>query len=109
MCQRTGRTRSGHPRAANDKRRSRMMTDQMPDIGALVRPGAALREFRVERGLTLAELSPRSGLPVSSLSPLEHETVEVTIYKLLRSRRTEARRGGKECGQTGRSRVAPWP
>src|SRR3546814_10556096 len=84
MCQRTGRTRSGNPRAANDKRRSIMMTDQMPDMGALVRPGAALREFRAERGLTLAELSQRTGLPVSSLSKIENDKVELTIDKLLR-------------------------
>ena len=61
-----------------------MMTDQMPDMGALVRPGAALREFRAERGLTLAELSQRTGLPVSSLSKIENDKVELTIDKLLR-------------------------
>src|SRR3546814_3832096 len=56
----------------------------MPDMVARVRPGVALREFRAERGLTLAELSQRTGLPVSSLSKIENDTVELTIDKLLR-------------------------
>ncbi|MHA4836406.1 helix-turn-helix domain-containing protein [Sphingopyxis sp. MSC1_008] len=53
-------------------------------MGALVRPGAALKEFRAERGLTLAEVSQRTGLPVSSLSKIENGKVELTIDKLLR-------------------------
>src|SRR3546814_18995090 len=59
-------------------------TGHIPDMGVLVRPGAALREFRAERGLTLAELSQRTGLPVSSLSKIENDKVELTIDKLLR-------------------------
>jgi transcriptional regulator with XRE-family HTH domain len=60
------------------------MTDQMPDMGALVRPGAALREFRAERGLTLADVSQRTGLPVSTLSKIENGRMELTIEKFLR-------------------------
>lgn len=60
------------------------MTDQMPNMGALVRPGAALKGFRSERGLTLAEVSQRTGLPVSTLSKIENGKMELTIDKLLR-------------------------
>lgn len=60
------------------------MTDRMPGVGALVRPGAALKGFRMERGLTLAEVSEQTGLPVSTLSKIENGKMELTIDKLLR-------------------------
>lgn len=52
--------------------------------GAIVRTGAALKGFRTERGLTLADLSERTGLPISTLSKIENEKMELTIDKLLR-------------------------
>lgn len=51
---------------------------------AIVRTGAALKGFRTDRGLTLAELSERTGLPISTLSKIENEKMELTIDKLLR-------------------------
>ncbi|WP_397586105.1 helix-turn-helix domain-containing protein, partial [Sphingorhabdus sp.] len=35
-------------------------------------PGRVLRSLRAERGWTLAELSSRTGLPVSTLSKVEN-------------------------------------
>lgn len=60
------------------------MAEQVPDMGALVRPGSALKGFRLERGLTLAEVGDRTGLPVSTLSKIENGKMELTIDKLLR-------------------------
>src|SRR5690349_24889774 len=60
------------------------MTDQLSGPGVLVRPGTALKAFRTERGLTLADLSQRTGLPASTLSKIENEKMELTIDKLLR-------------------------
>jgi transcriptional regulator with XRE-family HTH domain len=52
--------------------------------GSLVRPGAALKGFRTERGLTLADVAQRTGLPVSTLSKIENGKMELTVDKLLR-------------------------
>lgn len=59
------------------------MTEQ-PSGATIVRAGAALKGFRTERGLTLAEVSERTGLPISTLSKIENEKMELTIDKLLR-------------------------
>lgn len=50
----------------------------------LVKPGAALKALRVERGWSLAEVSRRTGLPISSLSKIENDKMDVTLDKLLR-------------------------
>lgn len=60
------------------------MSDQIPSLGAAARPGPILRQFRIERGLTLTEVSERTGLPISSLSKIENGKMELTIDKLLR-------------------------
>lgn len=60
------------------------MSERRPEIGPLVRPGAALRNFRNERGWTLAQVSEKSGLPVSTLSKIETDKTELTIDRLLR-------------------------
>lgn len=52
--------------------------------GALVKPGAALKSFRTERGMTLAELSQKTGLQPSTLSKIENGKIETTVDKLLR-------------------------
>jgi transcriptional regulator with XRE-family HTH domain len=48
------------------------------------RPGAALKQLRVERGWTLAQLSGRTGLPPSSLSKMENGKTALTLDKLLK-------------------------
>jgi transcriptional regulator with XRE-family HTH domain len=50
----------------------------------LVRPGAALKALRVERGWSLAEVSRRTGMPISSLSKIENDKMDLTLDKLLR-------------------------
>jgi transcriptional regulator with XRE-family HTH domain len=50
----------------------------------LVKPGAALKALRAERGWSLAELSKRTGMPVSSLSKIENDKMDITLDKLLR-------------------------
>lgn len=51
---------------------------------ALKKPGAALKAFRLARGMTLAELSQKSGLQPSTLSKIENGKNETTIGNLLR-------------------------
>jgi transcriptional regulator with XRE-family HTH domain len=45
-------------------------------------PGAALKALRTQRGWTLAEVSRRTGLPVSTLSKIENERISLTYDKL---------------------------
>lgn len=47
------------------------------------RPGAALKRLRQQRGLTLAEVAGRVGLPVSSLSKMENDKAAITFGKLM--------------------------
>jgi transcriptional regulator with XRE-family HTH domain len=61
-----------------------IMPDQTTAPGVLVKPGAALKKLRAERGWTLAELSQKTGFPLSTLSKIENGKMEVTIDKLLR-------------------------
>ena len=53
--------------------------DRPPD-----RPGAALRRLRSQRGLTLADVSRRTGLPLSTLSKVENDKMSLTYDKLVR-------------------------
>ena len=48
------------------------------------RPGAALRALRMQRGWTLAEVSKRTDLPISTLSKIENDRVSLTYDKLAR-------------------------
>jgi transcriptional regulator with XRE-family HTH domain len=47
-------------------------------------PGRVLRSLRAERGWTLAELSSRTGLPVSTLSKVENNKMALTYDKMVR-------------------------
>lgn len=60
------------------------MPHPLAQSGRLVKPGAALKAFRNERGLTLAELSQKTGLQPSTLSKIENGKIETTIDKLVR-------------------------
>lgn len=51
---------------------------------AAIRLGAMLKALRVKRGWSLAEISRRTGLPISSLSKIENDKMELTLDKLLR-------------------------
>ena len=48
------------------------------------RPGAALRRLRSQKGLTLADVSRRTGLPLSTLSKVENDKMSLTYDKLVR-------------------------
>src|ERR1700744_5068817 len=48
------------------------------------RPGAALRALRMQRGWTLAEVSERTDLPVSTLSKIENDRMSLSYDKLAR-------------------------
>jgi transcriptional regulator with XRE-family HTH domain len=50
----------------------------------LIKPGAALKALRAERGWSLTEVSKRTGLPLSSLSKIENDKMDLTLDKLLR-------------------------
>jgi transcriptional regulator with XRE-family HTH domain len=50
----------------------------------LVRPGAALKALRTEKGWSLAEVSRRTGMPISSLSKVENDKMELTLDRLMR-------------------------
>jgi len=45
--------------------------------------GRILRDLRNHRGWTLKEMSERSGIPVSTLSKVEHDRLTLTYDKLL--------------------------
>ena len=51
---------------------------------AAARPGTALRALRMQRGWTLAEVSRRTDLPISTLSKIENDRVSLTYDKLAR-------------------------
>jgi len=51
---------------------------------AAARPGAALRALRMQKGWTLAEVSKRTDLPISTLSKIENDRVSLTYDKLAR-------------------------
>jgi transcriptional regulator with XRE-family HTH domain len=48
------------------------------------RPGAALKALRMQRGWTLAEVSERTDLPVSTLSKIENDRMSLSYDKLAR-------------------------
>jgi len=48
------------------------------------KPGGALRALRTARGWTLAEVSQRTGLPVSTLSKIENDRMSLSYDKLTR-------------------------
>jgi transcriptional regulator with XRE-family HTH domain len=59
----------------------------MKDLGIAeqrMTPGSALREVRTRQGLKLADVSERTGIPVSSLSKIENGKSEPTMDRLLK-------------------------
>jgi transcriptional regulator with XRE-family HTH domain len=57
----------------------------LPGAGkGLAHPGAALKALRRKHGWTLADVSKRTGLPVSTLSKIENDRMSPTFDKLSR-------------------------
>jgi len=48
------------------------------------RPGAVLKELRLQKGWTLADVSERTGLPIATLSRVENDRIALTLEKLMR-------------------------
>ncbi len=48
------------------------------------KPGSALRALRLEKGWTLADVSRRTGLPISTLSKVENDKLSLSYDKLAR-------------------------
>src|SRR5690606_13592803 len=72
----------GNARRCRRRRRARTqeskrMTPQHPTIGSL------LRSLRARNGWTLKEMSERCGIPLSTLSKVEHDRLTLTYDKLL--------------------------
>lgn len=57
--------------------------DRTRDDRAANSPGAAVRALRTRSGLTLGDVSARTGLPVSTLSKLENNRVSFSYDKLV--------------------------
>jgi transcriptional regulator with XRE-family HTH domain len=53
-------------------------------MAGVMTPGAALKSLRARRGWTLAEVSERTGVPISTLSKVENEKADLTMDRLLR-------------------------
>src|SRR3546814_15820951 len=78
--------------------------------------GAVMRGIRARNDWTLKEMSAKSGIPVSTLSKVEHDRLTLSYEKLqqlrrrlnIRMARSEERRGGKACDSKCRSRGAPY-
>jgi transcriptional regulator with XRE-family HTH domain len=51
-------------------------------FASVAKPGAALRAFRRKQGWTLAEVSQKTGLPVSTLSRIETDQISPTYDQL---------------------------
>jgi len=60
------------------------MAAEFPKGRTPARPGAALKAIRAQRGLTLAEVSERTGLTVSALSKVENDKIDLSFDKLAR-------------------------
>ncbi|MGH6993783.1 MAG: helix-turn-helix domain-containing protein [Caulobacteraceae bacterium] len=60
------------------------MTDLSAPGRSPARPGGVLKSLRLQRGWTLAEVSRRTGLPVSTLSKVENDKMSLTYDKLTR-------------------------
>ena len=61
------------------------MSEPKPEPRSMpARPGAAVRALREQRGWTLADVSERTGLSVSTLSKVENDKMSLTYDKLSR-------------------------
>src|ERR1700709_453727 len=60
------------------------MTDRSAPGRSQAKPGAVLQTLRTQRGWPLAEVSRRTGLPVSTLSKVENDKMSLSYDKLAR-------------------------
>ena len=57
---------------------------QAPAPSAVAKPGAVMKALRRKNGWTLADVSRRTGLPLSTLSKIENDKMSLSFDKLLR-------------------------
>lgn len=50
----------------------------------IISPGPVLKTLRLERGWSLADVSEKTGIPMSTLSKVENDKTEITMDRLLR-------------------------
>jgi transcriptional regulator with XRE-family HTH domain len=81
MCANKNKVAQGERHMAQN--RLRLATEERGARNA-ARPGAALKALRMQRGWTLAEVSERTDLPVSTLSKIENDRMSLTYDKLAR-------------------------
>src|SRR5690606_34726014 len=77
------------------------MTAQHPTIGAL------LRSLRSRRGWTLKQMSEHSGIPLSTLSKVEHDRLTLTYDKLLQLSQRRQLRMSALFAEQNAARVPP--
>ena len=73
------------------------MTPRHPTLGSL------LRGLRTRNNWTLKEMSERSGIPLSTLSKVEHDRLTLTYDKLLQLSQRLFKAQGSDVGRNGRS------
>ncbi|MFC3052324.1 helix-turn-helix domain-containing protein [Kordiimonas pumila] len=59
------------------------MTENNRKGRMLTRPGATLKALRKKKGMTIADVSLKTGLPLSSISKLENDKIALTFDKLI--------------------------
>jgi len=61
-----------------------LMVGQKESGKLAARPGAMIKAIRIENGWTLAQVSERTGLPITTLSKIENDKISLSYDKLLR-------------------------
>ncbi len=72
------------PKESAHARATQAMTEQPFATGSVARPGMVLKTLRRKHGWTLAQVSQRTGLPMSTLSKIENDKMSLTYDKLVR-------------------------
>jgi len=72
------------PEKSTPQAEAAALTDQPAADQRVATPGAALKALRRKRGWTLADVSKRTGLPLSTLSKIENDRMSPTFDKLAR-------------------------
>ncbi|GGO99773.1 helix-turn-helix domain-containing protein [Stakelama pacifica] len=60
------------------------MPEKSTSATSIARPGDVLKALRAEKGWTLQEVSRRTGMPISTLSKIEHGKMSLTYDKITR-------------------------
>jgi len=72
------------PRESRDARAAQALSEHPPATDSVAKPGTVLKALRRKQGWTLAQVSRRTGLPISTLSKIENDKMSLTYDKLVR-------------------------